>query len=356
MDNKFFTEKLIIWYNKNQRDLPWRKTRDPFKIWLSEVILQQTRVAQGLPYYLNFTAKFNSVEDLAHADEQQVLRLWQGLGYYSRARNLHRCAKIVAKNFSGKFPKDYKSLLKLPGIGKYTAAAIASFAYREKVPAIDGNVYRVLSRVLGIQEDIATGAGQKAFEAWATQMMADAPPDIYNQAIMEFGAIHCTPKAPDCSHCVFNIECYARQHGLQDKLPVKSKKIKITNRYLHYIVLRHGNKTAMKKRSENDIWKGLYDYMMVEAPEFKDFDWLAANHTALEDFAPYIKNLQVSPDYKHVLTHRKLYARFFSVELDQKAPVQPLLQASSLQLFDDSSVHQLPKPVLVSRYLNDTNF
>lgn len=355
MNNKRFNEKLIDWYNISKRDLPWRDTQDPYKIWLSEVILQQTRVAQGLPFYYKFIDHYETVEALAAAEEEQVLRLWQGLGYYSRARNLHRCAKLVTEELGGTFPSQYKNLLKLPGVGKYTAAAIASFAFGEKVPVIDGNVYRVLSRVFGIHDDIADGKGQKVFEEWACQTIPEEQSDTYNQAIMEFGATHCTPKVPQCESCIFNIECLARKQNLQNQLPVKTNKVKVRNRYFHYIVLRINQKTAMKKREDNDIWKGLYDYMMIEAQEFKSANWIM-DHEAVKILQPFVKNMKISEDYKHVLTHQRLYARFYTFYLEAKEPLDNILNELQLSLLDETAVYQVPKPVLVSRYLNDTIF
>lgn len=356
LDNKKFAEKLIKWYNTYRRDLPWRETTDPFKIWLSEVILQQTRVAQGLPYYNRFVENFADVRELAAADEQVILRLWQGLGYYSRARNLHNCAKEVAGNLGGNFPKSYKKLLKLPGIGKYTAAAIASFAFGERVPVVDGNVYRVLSRIYGMHDDIAAGPGQEAFRQLAAQLVSETQPDLYNQAIMEFGAIHCTPKNPDCGSCIFNLECEARRQNLQHILPVKSKKVKVKNRYFNYIVLKQQSKMALKKRMHDDIWKGLYDYLLVESPDFIGYKELLHEHTGLDQLAPHVRNVDISADYRHVLTHRRIFARFYTISFADDAPLAGVLEQYQLKFFDEQAVYQLPKPVLVSRYLNDTIF
>ncbi|MBL6447484.1 A/G-specific adenine glycosylase [Fulvivirga sp. 29W222] len=356
MNNKKFAKKLIMWYSVHKRELPWRNTADPYKIWLSEIILQQTRVAQGLPYYNKFVKHFEKIGDLAAASEQEILRLWQGLGYYSRARNLHKCAKIVAENLQGNFPFGYKNLLKLPGVGKYTAAAIASFAYKEPVAVIDGNVYRVLSRIFGIDDDISSGIGQRKFEKVANELISEEQPDVYNQAIMEFGATHCTPKSPACGDCIFNMECYARIHGQQKELPVKLGKVKVKSRYLHYLVFKNGEDMAMKQRKGNDIWKGLFDYMLFEESGFRDFDWLAGNNEFLDELTPYIKEVNISKDYKHVLTHRKLYARFFAIDLDQKEEVLSMIKRQGLRFFSHDDIHELPKPVLVSRYLNDTIF
>lgn len=221
-----FYKTLIKWYLQNKRDLPWRKTIDPYPIWLSEIMLQQTRVAQGTPYFLSFTTNFPTVFDLANANEEQVLKLWQGLGYYSRARNLHKTAQTVANEMGGIFPNNYKDLLKLKGVGEYTAAAIASFSYNECVPVVDGNVFRVLSRYFDIKTDIAQASAKKEFSSLAFELMPKDNPAQFNQAIMEFGALQCVPKSPNCSICVFNDSCLALQKGIVDQLPVKSKKLK----------------------------------------------------------------------------------------------------------------------------------
>lgn len=318
--------------------------------------MQQTRVAQGLPYYMQFIENFSNVTEMAKADEQRILRLWQGLGYYSRARNLHRCAKEIVNNFDGKFPETYKNLLKLSGIGPYTAAAIASFAFKEQVAVVDGNVYRVLSRIFGIHDDIATGKGQKVFAELAQQLVPKDSPDIHNQAIMEFGALHCTPKSPGCADCVFNVECYARRNNLQNIFPVKSKKTKVKSRYFQYIVLKWKDQAVMKKRSGDDIWKGLYDFPLVESDGFVDYETLLENNELLAYLRPFIDNVEISADFKHVLTHRRIFARFYTISLSDNAEGEAIFQKFGLQLFDEAAVHHLPKPVLVSRYLNGTIF
>jgi len=220
---KDFSARLVEWYLQNKRELPWRTTKDPYKIWLSEIILQQTRVAQGLPYYLKFIEKYPNVRALANADEQEVLRLWQGLGYYSRARNLHAAAKYVANELGGNFPDSYQKLKQLKGVGDYTAAAIASFAYQEKVAVVDGNVYRVLARLFGIEIDINSNEGKKTFSKLANELITQYQPDLHNQAMMEFGALHCTPANPNCMFCPFTTECEARLTQRQSVLPIKIK-------------------------------------------------------------------------------------------------------------------------------------
>ena len=226
-----FSNSLIQWYLNNKRDLPWRNTQNPYLIWLSEIMLQQTRVAQGLPYYMAFTNAFPTVFELANASEEQVLKLWQGLGYYSRARNLHKTAQFVASELNGEFPDNNKDLLKLKGIGDYTAAAIASFAYNEAVPVVDGNVFRVLSRYFDIETDISLVTAKKEFSALAFELMPKNDPASFNQAIMEFGALQCVPKNPSCEICVFNSSCAALQKKKVHLLPFKSKKIKVSYRF-----------------------------------------------------------------------------------------------------------------------------
>ena len=221
-----FYNYLIKWYLENKRDLPWRKTTNPYHIWLSEIMLQQTRVAQGMPYFLSFVEAFPTVFDLAKAEEEQVLKLWQGLGYYSRARNLHKTAQYIATELNGVFPDNYKDLLQLKGVGDYTAAAIASFSYNEAVPVVDGNVFRVLSRYFDLDTDIAQAFAKKEFAALAFELMPKDTPATFNQAIMEFGALQCVPKNPDCAVCVFNESCAALQKKKVELLPVKSKKSK----------------------------------------------------------------------------------------------------------------------------------
>lgn len=259
-----FAFKLINWYKQNKRDLPWRSTQDPYLIWLSEIILQQTRVAQGLPYYLRFVETFPTVQSMATADEQEILRLWQGLGYYSRARNMHQSAKIVMENFGGIFPDTYAKILTLKGVGSYTAAAIASFAFNEDVAVVDGNVFRVLARVFGVEEDIASGKGQKVFQQLADELLPQGESATYNQAIMEFGATYCKPVAPDCNSCIFNDKCIAFAQKRQQALPLKIKKLKIKERTFTYLIFTFEDKLMLKVRGAGDIWQGLYDFPTLE--------------------------------------------------------------------------------------------
>src|SRR5690606_37029166 len=264
MGKRYFSNKIVKWYSDNFRPLPWRETTDPYKIWLSEVILQQTRVAQGLPYYQQFVSRYPSVQHLASASEQEVLRLWQGLGYYSRARNLHQCAKLVAGQYNGRFPTSAQGLETLPGIGHYTAAAIASISFGERVAVLDGNVYRVLARVFGIDTPINTPQGLKVFSTLANELVPKANPAVHNQAVMEFGALFCTPRNPTCDDCPLRRSCVAYQRNMVDLLPVKRAKKKSRNRYFFYVVLENNNALLMRKRLEKDIWQGLFDFPLVE--------------------------------------------------------------------------------------------
>lgn len=313
-----FGQKLISWYLQNKRDLPWRNTKDPYKIWLSEVILQQTRVVQGLPYYENFVTTFPTVFDLAKADEQQVLKIWQGLGYYSRARNLHYTAQYVAEHLNGKFPKTYNELIGLKGVGSYTASAIASFSNDEAVAVLDGNVYRVLSRYFGIETDISSSKAKKEFQALANEVLEKDNSSLFNQAIMEFGALQCVPKNPNCEVCVLNDSCLALKEKKVDKLPVKLKKTKVTQRFLHYLVfLDESNNTLINKRTQNGIWKNLYEFPLLEFQEKIDFDLvipkieeLYSDKNAIESISPF-HNKEVI----HKLSHQELHIRFWKIEV-----------------------------------------
>lgn len=306
-----FYNILTKWYLQHHRELPWRATRDPYAIWLSEIILQQTRVAQGQPYFESFLKAFPDVICLADADEQTVLRLWQGLGYYSRARNLHATAKHVAYHLNGTFPDSYRKLLELKGVGTYTAAAIASFAYGERVPVVDGNVFRVLSRYFGIHTDIGSGAAKAEFTALALAVMGDDPA-LFNQSIMEFGALQCTPKNPNCERCPLQSSCYALQHRMVDRLPVKLKKTKVRTRFLNYIIYRDpNNQTMIRQRTGNDIWKNLYEFPLIET------------ETELSEVTPQLlEEPQTSFGREphrvvHKLSHQVLHISFWQIPVDQ---------------------------------------
>ena len=354
MTNQDFANQLIKWYQHHKRELPWRETRDPYKIWLSEIILQQTRVNQGLPYYLKFVEQYPSVFDLAKAKEDEVLRLWQGLGYYSRARNLHSCAKMVVDKYSGVFPNTYNELLKLKGVGSYTAAAIASFAFDEPNAVVDGNVYRVLSRVFGIYDDIASNQGVKAFAELANQLIDTEHPADYNQAIMEFGALQCSPKTPTCGLCPISEQCHAHNHNTQLKLPVKSKKVKVRTRHFHYFILKQDDKIYMRQRGPKDVWQGLYDFYLIELDrEVNTEDVLTRlpqkflDQNILED---------ESKIFKHVLTHQRIFATFYQFNVKSKGSVLDLASSENLKAYNTNQIKELPKPTLINNFLVENIF
>jgi len=346
MDARYFSKKIVKWYKENHRSLPWRTTRDPYRIWLSEIILQQTRVSQGLPYYERFVTKYPTVRDLAQAPEQEVLRLWQGRGYYARARNLHRCAQKVFADFKGVFPDHFEGLRKLPGIGDYTAAAIASIAHRQPVAVVDGNVYRVLARAFGVATPINSTAGKKEFFELANRVLDKTMPDIHNQAMMEFGALHCTPKSPACDTCVIQNACEAFRSDLQEVLPVKTNIKKSRKRYFYYLVFQHGKSLALRKRNQKDIWQGLYDFALIEKDQPAAIDALAEEPLARHFLKK--KKAVLSEDYKHILTHQTIHAQFIVVPV--ASGFEP---PENFSFYSPAQIAELPKPVLISRFLHD---
>ena len=343
-----FSKTLIDWYLKNKRDLPWRNTKDPYKIWLSEIILQQTRVAQGLPYYLKFAANFPTVQDLAAAPLEKVLKVWQGLGYYSRARNLHETAIFISDELQGQFPNNHKELIKLKGIGDYTASAIASTCYNEPVAAVDGNVFRVLARYFDIDTPINSSKGMKEFKDLSQELLGNENPWYYNQAIMEFGATHCTPKLPLCNSCPFSQSCLALKYNKIAELPVKIKKGVIKKRFFNYIVFRtRDDQTILEKRSGKGIWEGLYQFPLIETKEmltaeefstFEEFTEIKGNDVAevrLYNDDPVI----------HKLTHQHIYTRFWIVDKNT-------VELNSIKL---SRVKDYPVPVLIANFLKESD-
>ena len=312
-----FSKLLIDWYLQNKRDLPWRNTTNPYPIWLSEIMLQQTRVAQGMPYFFSFTTAFPTVFDLANANEEQVLKLWQGLGYYSRARNLHQTAQYIANELGGVFPTNYKDLLKLKGIGEYTAAAIASFAYNEVVPVVDGNVFRVLSRYFDIETDIASAPAKKEFSSLALELISKDNPALFNQAIMEFGALQCVPKNPNCADCIFNNSCAALQKKKVDQLPVKLKKLKIRNRFFNYLIVSDDNEnTVIQKRTEKGIWHNLYEFPLIESEKEENFDNISKQiKTNFNHWNILSIGEESSKSTIHKLSHQHLHIQFWNVKV-----------------------------------------
>ena len=343
-----FSKSLVLWYLKNKRDLPWRNTVDPYRIWLSEIMLQQTRVAQGLPYYLKFVNTFPEIKDLANAEEEEVLKLWQGLGYYSRARNLHATAKHISNELNSVFPDNYFDLKKLKGVGDYTASAIASICYKEPKAVLDGNVFRVLARLYGIDIAINSTEGVKFFSNLSQKLIDRNSPDIYNQAIMDFGATHCSPKKPHCESCIFNTDCIALKNKQVGELPVKLKKIKVKKRYFNYIVpIINNESTQLNKRSEKGIWANLYEFPLVETEETVKYDELLGKVKQKELLAePFELSLYNEKEIVHKLSHQHIYTRFWIAttheEMQMAIPV--------------SEIEKYPVPVLIANFINEFSF
>ncbi|MGC1472250.1 MAG: A/G-specific adenine glycosylase [Psychroserpens sp.] len=344
-----FNKTLTHWYSVNKRKLPWRTSKYPYYIWLSEIIMQQTQIKQGLPYYEAFVKHYPTVFDLANADEQSVLKLWQGLGYYSRARNLHASAKYVANELNGVFPKTYSGLLKLKGVGDYTASAIASICYEEPTAVVDGNVYRVLSRYYGIETPINSSQGIKEFKTLATAIMDTQRPGDYNQAVMEFGAMQCKPKNPYCIVCPLNESCVALQKGKVDALPVKLKKTKVTKKHFNFLVLiSEDKKTLFEKRSAKGIWQNLYQFPLIETAT----ELTPETFESHPKIASYFKNnafeysLYNTKKLVHKLSHQHLYTKFWIIELN-KLP-KPGIPISELKTY--------PTPILIGNFIEEFQF
>jgi len=320
-ENTQFSNTLVMWYLLNKRDLPWRKTKEPYYIWLSEIILQQTKIAQGTSYYLKFIARFSSISQLAKASEDEVLKLWQGLGYYSRARNLHHTAQFIDQQLYSVFPNNYEQLIKLKGIGDYTASAILSICFDEPHATVDGNVYRVLSRYFGVTSPINSPKGKKVFKKLAQLLLDTQRPGTHNQAIMEFGAKVCKPKNPDCNLCPLNSSCYALQKNKIKELPIKLKKVKIKNRFFNYLVIENKNQTVIQQRTGKDIWKNLFEFPMHESVS-------EINASKIIDTKEFLKVIG-HKKYKlkkfnktqiiHKLTHQNLYTTFWIIHLEEEA-------------------------------------
>lgn len=341
-----FNKTIIAWYEENKRDLPWRKTTDPYLIWLSEIMLQQTKVAQGLPYYERFVKAFPSIKDLAIADEEKVLKLWQGLGYYSRARNLHHTAQYINTELNGSFPKTYNKLLKLKGVGEYTAAAIASFSYNECVPVVDGNVYRVLARYFDIETNIASSTAKKEFTELAKELIPDDKPALFNQAIMEFGALQCVPKNPNCTICPLNSSCLAIAKKKVDQLPVKIKNVKITERYLNYLlIIDQSNKTILFKRTQKGIWHNLYEFPVIESQKN---DSVSSIYTLIHQMYPTANTIQLIEHESviHKLSHQHLHINFWKVFIPSK--LKDGITYKELQSF--------PVPIVIHNFIERNSF
>ena len=353
-----FYQLLYNWYEINHRILPWRETSDPYRIWLSEIILQQTRVVQGLEYYHRFVNTYPTVESLAAADEDEVLRLWQGLGYYSRARNLHKAARMIVHqpymaDASVRFPATFDALRALPGVGDYTAGAIASFAYDLPYPALDGNVYRVLARLFDCDEAFDTSAGKKHFHQLAEELLDREHPRMFNSAIMEFGALHCLPQSPDCANCPIQIYCRAYAAGTVELLPVRKPRPTLRDRWFSYtIYIYSGQKSAVSnqqsvytlihQRKEKDIWQHLYEFPLIEhatEAEWKEYQQSAISHQP--------SAVRALPPITHILSHQRLHARFFVVPVAE-LPAIPDTLSVAWEALDDYALSRLTLKALES--------
>ena len=324
-----FAETLIAWYEEHKRDLPWRGETDPYKIWVSEIILQQTRVQQGWDYYLRFVDNFPKVKALADAEEDRVLKVWQGLGYYSRARNMHAAAREIMTEHKGKFPQTYDQILSLKGIGKYTAAAIASIAFQLPYPAVDGNVIRIVSRIFGICDDVTQPAVVKRITEICNEQIDHGRPGVFNQAAMDFGAIQCVPRNPKCDECPFQSSCYAYTNNVIDILPIKKKKAELKHRYFHYDVYLFDNKTIIEKRTANDIWRNMYQFPLIESDSEKCSD--QSDYTVRE-----------------VLSHQIIHAAFYVKN------VKKLPKPSENQIVVDfDHIEQYPMPKIMTMFLKN---
>lgn len=344
-----FSKLLIDWYLQNKRNLPWRNTKDPYRIWLSEIMLQQTRVNQGLPYYLKFIDVFPTVYDLAAAEQEKVLKLWQGLGYYSRARNMHSTANEIVDRYNGAFPDTYKELLTLKGVGPYTAAAIASICFNRPTAVVDGNVYRLLSRFFGIYTPMDTGEGKKEFSLLADKLIDKNNPATFNQAVMELGAVICKPKQPDCRNCPVSDNCFAYAENEMAHLPVKAKSKKVKKRYFNYFIhSADGNEIVLQERTEKDIWHGLYEFPLIETPSRMTKKSILAQKKGLNGRSEHLRDVVLlnDPPIIHKLTHQHIYASFW-IDAHLK---------ENIGMADFSPINEKPVSVLISNFVKNRFF
>jgi A/G-specific adenine glycosylase len=342
-----FTRKLLLWnLQENQRSMPWKAEKDPYKIWLSEIILQQTRVEQGLSYYNNFIRNFPTVHDLAHAPEDEVFKLWEGLGYYSRCKNLIHTAKVISVDYEGRFPETYDNIKALKGIGPYTASAIASFAFNAPYAVVDGNVQRVISRYFGISTPVDTGSGKKLYEQLAAGLLDQEQPALYNQAIMDFGAVICKPQNPLCQVCVQRTDCVAFLKGFTRQLPVKEKKLLRKNRWFYYFVIQTAGSVYVRKRPAKDIWENLHEFILLETSEPITF----SDHPFLEELlGEQLHSVnRCTTVYKQQLTHQTINAQFILVVVPQKVAT-----LSGYTLVDNRQLKTIAFPRIINRFLDE---
>lgn len=339
-----FNYLILSYFDKNKRDLPWRDTNDPFRIWLSEIILQQTRVDQGMKFYNNFIQEFDTIFDLAKANEQKVLKLWQGLGYYSRARNLHFTAQYIATELNGVFPSSFIELKKLKGVGDYTAAAVASIVYKEAVPAVDGNMFRVFARYFNIEDDISSPKTKKIFWDLGLEIIDQKRPGDFNQAVMDLGATICTPKLPKCDICPLNESCEALRLNKVLELPIKLKKTKVSNRFLHFIIIENEDKIALSKRIGNDVWKNLYTFPKIETEtDLLDKGWVLEE--GLENKLSFIS------EEKHILSHQNLFIKYWKLNVSLK-DINHFIQDVDFEMIALNDLDQYPLPKPIEKFIN----
>jgi A/G-specific adenine glycosylase len=312
-----FSKTLLTWYKEHARDLPWRNTNNPYIIWLSEIILQQTRIAQGLPYFHQLLEQFPTVQDLANAEEEVLFRNWQGLGYYSRARNLHKTAKYITNELNGIFPTSYEQLIRLPGVGPYTAAAIASFAFNEPKAVVDGNVFRILARFFAIETDISVSSARKTFTEVAEELIPHHLPAEFNQAIMDFGSLQCSP-APNCESCPLQSSCRAFALKRVKDFPIKSKKTKQRDRFFNYFIIEKNGQLLVRKRLGKDIWQGLFEFYLIESNKKSTLVELISDDYCLLDLFENFNQLK-SPAI-HILSHQKIHSQAWHVQIPDNIP------------------------------------
>jgi A/G-specific adenine glycosylase len=350
-----FTNILLKWFDTEKRDLPWKHTRDPYKIWISEIILQQTRVEQGTPYYYKFISRFPTIKDLAEADEDLVLKMWEGLGYYSRARNLHHTSKILISDYNGIFPDTYDEIIKLKGIGPYTAAAILSFAFNKSYPVVDGNVLRIVSRYLGSFEPIDVPQNQKNILTFLQKQIDPKRPGDFNQAMMDLGSMVCTPKLYKCGNCPLSNLCKSNADHLQSELPVKSKKIVKKDRFFHYLVFKTNKDEIFIKRRQNDIWIGLYDFPLIEKGNNTQITkkellgFLSSLDTNLRPLKVVTKTIFD----KHLLTHLNLYTTFYTIDIES---FEANILKKEFILVSRKNIAKFAFPKIVNSFLEKTFF
>lgn len=352
---KNFTQKLLKWAKQVDRPMPWKGEKNPYLIWLSEIILQQTRVEQGLPYFIRFKENYPTVHDLANAPEDEVMKLWEGLGYYSRARNLHFTAKFISKELDGNFPKKHEDIISLKGVGNYTAAAIASFAYDLPHAVVDGNVYRVLARFFGIETPIDSTEGKKQFAILANKLLDKKQPALYNQGIMDFGAIQCMPKVPLCENCLLKKHCTAFHENTVSLLPIKSKKIKKKTRYFNYLIINFENQILIKKRTAKDIWQNLYDFPLIETEGVLEKETLIESKIWKDCIGKNKYEItRISKPFQQTLTHRKIIATFVEIHLNKDFSNKKIEKYDYLKM-DRKNLSTFAFPKIIDLYLQDNS-